>query len=500
MTVREGEEGAGSGHDRPGSVEWRMDGGPLRSWVLVGGPARVLDGFARLTGRASLPPVWALGRHHALGGPVGERELRGLVAGWAERGVVPSAVHVGEGEDGGGAAGADRSPSRASGSGGVAPASGEVPEGPPDLPALAKSLGEDGVRLVRTAGSGAPPEEEWGAWCEALPAQGFSGVFRDRSAGRAAGVPRSPAPAAVADAAQGRDGLSSARAAYAGLRAARPGERPFVVTYDGRVGAQRYGAVWCGDGPAGWPGLRAGLAQVLGLGLCGVPFAGLDTVADGTVEDAELALRRLQLAAFLPLLRTGRGDASGSAEGEAVLRERERLRPYLLSLACLARWTGAPVVRPLWWGSPRDRRLRECEDAFLLGEALLVAPVLEPGCVRRAVRLPRGRWYDTATGAVHEGPGRVLVDAPRGRVPVLARAGSVLAVRGADGGAELEAWAPAEGRTGGGLVVREAGDGWVRPRAERLVTRWEGGAVVVERVAGEERVPARGPVRVRGLG
>ncbi|MGB8939155.1 MAG: glycosyl hydrolase, partial [Streptomyces sp.] len=42
VAVREGEEGAGSGHDRAGSCEVRMDGGPLRCWVIVGTPARVL--------------------------------------------------------------------------------------------------------------------------------------------------------------------------------------------------------------------------------------------------------------------------------------------------------------------------------------------------------------------------------------------------------------------------------------------------------------------------
>ena len=80
--------------------------------------------------------------------------------------------------------------------------------------------------------------------------------------------------------------------------------------------------------------------------------------------------------------------------------------------AALARLTGSPYVRPLWWESPGDRVLRDCEDAFLLGGALLVAPVLDPGLVRRPVRLPRGRWYDRATARAYEGPGRVLVDAP----------------------------------------------------------------------------------------
>ncbi|MFD5770485.1 glycosyl hydrolase, partial [Streptomyces sp. NPDC127049] len=182
-----------------------------------------------------------------------------------------------------------------------------------------------------------------------------------------------------------------------------------------------------------------------------------------------------------------------------ALAERERLQPYFTTLARLARMTGAPYVRPVWWGTPEDRLLRECDDAFLLGDALLVAPVLHRGADRRAVRLPRGRWYDTATGAAYEGPGQVLLDAPLARVPVLARAGAVLPVRGDDGGLALDVWPPAEGRTGGGLVVRDTGDGWEPAEIERYQSRLVDGRVVVERMTEDGPVEAGLPVRVRGV-
>jgi alpha-glucosidase len=183
-----------------------------------------------------------------------------------------------------------------------------------------------------------------------------------------------------------------------------------------------------------------------------------------------------------------------------ALLERRRLLPYFVTLAHLARRTGAPYVRPLWWRSPEDRALRDCGDAFLLGDSLLVAPVLDPGADRRAVQLPRGRWYDTVTEEAYEGPAQVLVDAPLSRIPVLARAGAVVPVRGADGGLELEVWAPARGRTGGGLVVPDAGDGWDEPEIERYVARRQGRRVVVTREGEDGAVEPSCPVRVRGLG
>jgi alpha-glucosidase len=273
---------------------------------------------------------------------------------------------------------------------------------------------------------------------------------------------------------------------------------------------QRYGGTWSGDVATSWPGRRASLSLVLGLGLCGVPYSGPDVGGFDGSPSPELYLRWFQLGAYLPLFRTHASLRAGRREpwefGDEVLEharvallERRRLLPYFVTLAHLARRTGAPYVRPVWWGAPEDRALRDCEDAFLLGDALLVAPVLDQGAERRSVRLPRGRWYDTASEAVYEGPGRVLVEAPLSRIPVFARAGAVLPVQGADGGLELEAWAPARGRTGGGLVVPDTGDGWDEPEVERYVTRWSKRRVVVHRDAedGPGEVPY--PVRIRGL-
>ncbi|GGW33415.1 glycosyl hydrolase [Streptomyces xantholiticus] len=550
VTVREGEEGAGSGHDRPGTVEVRMDGGPLRSWVLVGTPARVLSGWAQLTGAPALPPSWALGPQHVRR-TGGEEDVRRTVATHRDLGLPLSAVHVGSAPD-------EALPGPA----------GDL-ERFPGLPALAKDLREDGVRLVRAVDPAVPavPEDaRYGYGCAAglfvrdgrggevlgtagprdcvfpdftdprvrewweglygeTTAQGFSGVWLDRNEPVACTsfdgltLPRSSRHALDGHGGDHREahnvyGLAMARAGHEALRRQRPEERPHLISRSGWAGMQRYGGAWAGDVTSGWPGLRASLSLALGLGLCGVPYSGTDVggAADGL--SAELYLRRLQLAAYLPLSRTKESGVpwaygpAVSAHARAALAERERLGPYFVTLAQLARLTGAPYVRPLWWRHPADRALRDCEDAFLLGDALLVAPVLEPGADRRAVRLPRGRWYDTVSGRPYDGPGQVLVDAPLSRIPVLARAGAVLPVlaersggSGADGTGGrvgLEVWAPAPGRRGGGLVVRDTGDGWDEPEIERYTTRLTGGRVVVERATDDGAVAVEGPVRVRG--
>ncbi|MEU8522201.1 glycoside hydrolase family 31 protein [Streptomyces sp. NBC_01216] len=547
VTLAEGAEGAGSGHDRPGTSEVRMTGGPLRCWVVVGTPARVLHGWAALTGAPALPPSWALGPQHARWGFGSEKEVRRVADGYRDHGLPLSALHLDiDHYDGHRVFTVDRKRF-------------------PDLPGLSADLRDRGVRLVSIVdpavkaergnavydsgaragvfvrdargdevhgvvwpGTCAYPDFTdpaarawWGGQYEERLEQGFAGFWHDMNepvSFAPFGDPTLPRSARHALEGRGGDhreahnvyGLTMARAGYEGLRALRPAERPFLFSRSGWAGMQRYGGTWSGDVSTGWPGLRASLSLVLGLGLCGVPYSGPDVGGFDGSPSRELYLRWFQLGAWLPLFRTHAAIDAGRREpwefGPAVLEharaalvERERLRPYFVTLAQLARLTGAPYVRPVWWGTPEDRALRDCEDAFLLGDALLVAPVLAPGAEQRAVRLPRGSWYDTATGRVYQGPGQVLLDAPPSRIPVLARAGSVIPVRGADGGPELEVWAPAAGRTGGGLVVRDTGDGWVPGEIERYTSRWADGRVVVERVSDEGPAEARMPVRVRGL-
>ncbi|MFE1383165.1 glycoside hydrolase family 31 protein [Streptomyces sp. NPDC058740] len=547
VLLAEGEEGAGSGHDRAGTSEVRMEGGPLRCWVVVGTPARVLHGWTALTGAPALPPSWALGPQHARWGFGSEREVRRVVDGYRDRGLPLSVLHLDiDHYDGHRVFTVDR-------------------ERFPDLPGLAEELRERGVRLVsivdpavkaepgstvyeggRAAGAFVRDDrgEEvrgvvwpgecaypdftdpqtrkwWGGLYEERLKQGFSGVWHDMNepvSFAPFGDPTLPRSARHCLEGRGGDhreahnvyGLTMARAGYEGLRQLRPEERPFLFSRSGWAGMQRYGGTWSGDVATGWPGLRASLALVLGLGLCGVPYSGPDVGGFDGSPSPELFLRWYQLGAWLPLFRTHAAIDAGRREpwefgaevlehARTALAERERLRPYFVTLSRLARLTGAPYVRPVWWGTPQDRALRDCEDAFLLGDSLLVAPVLSGGTDRRAVRLPRGRWYDTATERAYDGPGQVLLDAPLSRIPVLARAGAVIPVRDERDELMLEAWAPAPGRTGGGLVVRDTGDGWEPAEIERYQSRLVGGRVVVERVRDEGVEEAGLPVRVRGL-
>ena len=63
---------------------------------------------------------------------------------------------------------------------------------------------------------------------------------------------------------------------------------------------------------------------------------------------------------------------------------------------------------------------------MLLGDALLAAPVCQPGQRERDVYLPAGRWYDWWTGAAYDGPADESVPAPLDRLPLFGRGGTLV--------------------------------------------------------------------------
>ena len=97
------------------------------------------------------------------------------------------------------------------------------------------------------------------------------------------------------------------------------------------------------------------------------------------------------------------------------------MRPYIRRVMREAHETGAPVMRPLFFGFPGDIDARGVEDAYLFGPDVLVAPVMEPGARTRQVYLPAGRWKLTRTGEIFDGGQTVTVEAPIEYMPVFER-------------------------------------------------------------------------------
>lgn len=74
------------------------------------------------------------------------------------------------------------------------------------------------------------------------------------------------------------------------------------------------------------------------------------------------------------------------------------LLPYLYSAFHRAHRTGAPVARPLWAHFPADPAARTIDRQFMVGDALLVSPVLEQGASSVDAYFPPGAWHSLWDG------------------------------------------------------------------------------------------------------
>lgn len=233
-------------------------------------------------------------------------------------------------------------------------------------------------------------------------------------------------------------GMQMARSTFEGLKKLRPDERPFVLTRAGYAGVQRYSAVWTGDNVATWEHLRLSLTMLMNMSVSGVTFVGSDVGGFSGNPSPELYTRWLQAAALTPLLRSHSENGSNPHEpysfpkdyadiNRASIELRYRLLPYLYTLFYEHMRAGAPVMRPLWFEYPNDARTYLTDDEYLVGRDLLVAPVVTEAVTKRRVYFPAGdNWVDWWTGKTYEGGKDAEVEAPLNRLPLFARAGAVI--------------------------------------------------------------------------
>ncbi|HJT71215.1 MAG TPA: TIM-barrel domain-containing protein [Terriglobales bacterium] len=244
----------------------------------------------------------------------------------------------------------------------------------------------------------------------------------------------------------------------------RPNERPYALHRNGYAGMQRYASfLWSGDVYSTWETLKTHIPIGINAGLSGIPYWGTDIGGFVPTKEftAELYLRWFQFGAFCPLFRChGRnwtlrlpwgwntGDPGpmeiSRYEGAAIpeaselhnpdvericrkyLELRYRLLPYLYSAVRESTLTGLPIMRALWLHYPDDPKAVACEDEYLWGRNLLVAPVVEKNASSRQVYLPHGTWYDFWTHERIDGGREITRQVDLGTIPLYVRAGTML--------------------------------------------------------------------------
>ncbi len=210
----------------------------------------------------------------------------------------------------------------------------------------------------------------------------------------------------------------------------------------GAAGTQRYSTLmWAGDQNVDWSaddGLPSAITSALTMGMSGYGLSCSDIGGYTTLftmrRDEELLKRWLEFACFTPVMRSHEGNRPTVnvqlydtpellAFTARMTRLHDALLPYLRNAVRQNAGTGLPVMRPLFFAEDCAAAWETQRWAYLFGDDMLVAPVVEPGADTRKVWLPQGDWVHLWTGKTYTG-GYVAVPAPIGQPPVFYRAGA----------------------------------------------------------------------------
>jgi alpha-D-xyloside xylohydrolase len=237
-----------------------------------------------------------------------------------------------------------------------------------------------------------------------------------------------------------------------------PEDGGFLLCRGGTYGSQKYGIIiWPGDLDANMAkhgetttnrdgqtfvavgGLPASLVAALSLGPSGFAFYGSDTGGyRHSPPDREVFTRWFQQTALSTVMQIGTSSSDVAWEGNAIngfdaqmledyrrfTRLHLRLFPYLWTYAEKLSEDGRPIMRALGLAFPELGE--HPDDIYVLGDYLLVAPVVDYGARTKEVIFPAGGWLNWWTGERTQGGQTLTVDAPLDTLPLYLMEGGIV--------------------------------------------------------------------------
>lgn len=181
-----------------------------------------------------------------------------------------------------------------------------------------------------------------------------------------------------------------------------------------------------------WGDLQTLIPNITAQGLMGYAFSCPDMIGGGEFKsflntetiDQELIVRSAQVHALMPMMQFSVApwrilDKEHLDAVKQSVALRKKFTPLIMELAKEAAQNGKPIVRTMEYEYP-NQGFEKSKDQFMLGDKLLVAPVLKKGTTERTIKLPKGRWKD-ASGKKYKGGKTITVKVALSTLPYLER-------------------------------------------------------------------------------
>lgn len=196
--------------------------------------------------------------------------------------------------------------------------------------------------------------------------------------------------------------------------------RPYLFSRAAFATSAKYCFVWNGDNFSLWHHLRYSIPQILSLSISGLMFNGVDIGGFGGDGNKELLIRWLEANLFMPFLRNHSSLNTRKQEPYAFDDEtiqiykkyldiRYAFIPYLYNLAYRMHKYGEPIVSPLFYNYENDEKTLSINDEYMVGDKILVAPILDKDSKNRMVYLPKGKWINYFTNEILSGNKFIIV-------------------------------------------------------------------------------------------
>lgn len=177
-----------------------------------------------------------------------------------------------------------------------------------------------------------------------------------------------------------------------------------------------------------WEDLQKLIPDQMSQSVMGYAYTCPDMIGGGeyqsflnsAVIDEELVVRSAQVHALMPMMQFSVAPWRVLSEAnEKICLDMAKLHlkfgDHILELARKSSKSGDPIVKPMELAFPGNS-YETIKDQFVLGDDIIVAPILEKGARSRKVVLPKGRWVDD-TGKKYRGGKTVQVNVPLERLP-----------------------------------------------------------------------------------